>query len=320
QLVIFQQQSMLVTYDTTDDDDAKFGIGLGCNGVIHILIEPIHIEQEFHPLSLLKICQSDRHDRMLVTVYDLQNKRAPQIGTCLMWTPHHVLGTWTGSEDLKLLLVAKAKEAFFSGHSLIENFPQHHQLTAFIELINAPVSLVIVGAGNDAIPLVEFADILGWEITVIDGRADYATKTRFPKANNLILSKADKAVASLSWDKRTVAVLMTHNYHYDLTVLKQLLPLKLRYVGVLGPKKKMMKMLDAIRNEGINLREEDLTRVFGPIGLDIGADAPEEIALSAIAEIQAVLEGKKGTFLRDKKGPIHKDTSTRVINPLHNYS
>ena len=319
QLVIFQQQSMLVTYDTTDDDDAKFGIGLGCNGVIHILIEPIHVGQEIHPLSLLKICQKDRSDRVLITLYDLQNKRAPQIGTCLMWTSPHLVGTWTGPENLKSELINSAKEVLNSGHSLIENFP-HQQLTEFIELIKAPVSLVIVGAGNDAIPLADFAHILGWEITVIDGRADYATKVRYPRSSNIILSKADKAVESLSLDKRTVAVLMTHNYNYDLTVLKQLLPLKIGYVGVLGPKKKMMKMLGAIRNEGIQLRSEDLASVFGPIGLDIGADAPEEIALSAVAEIKAVLEGKKGTFLRDKKGPIHNDGATRITKPQNTYS
>jgi xanthine dehydrogenase accessory factor len=320
QLVIFQQQSMLVTYDTTDDDDAKFGIGLGCNGVIHILIEPILVGQEIHPLSLLKICQKDRSDRVLITLYDLQNKRAPQIGTCLMWASGHIVGTCTGPEDLKSELIHRAQAVLDLGHSLIEDFPQHHQLTAFIELIKAPVSLIIVGAGNDAIPLVDFAHILGWEITVIDGRAEYVTKARFPKSNKIILSKADKAVASVAWDKRTVAVLMTHNYNYDLTVLKQLLPFKIGYVGVLGPKKKMEKMLDVIRNESVHLREEVLDHVFGPIGLDIGADAPEEIALSALAEIKAVLEGKKGTFLRDKKGPIHDDEATRLIKPFNTYS
>src|SRR5690606_14629032 len=110
QLVIFQQQSMLVTYDTTDDDDAKFGIGLGCNGVIHILIEPIPMGQEIHPLSLLKTCQKDRRGRVLITLYDLQNKRAPRIGTCLMWASDHLVGTWTGPGNIEAELIHKAKE------------------------------------------------------------------------------------------------------------------------------------------------------------------------------------------------------------------
>jgi xanthine/CO dehydrogenase XdhC/CoxF family maturation factor len=186
---------------------------------------------------------------------------------------------------------------------------------AFIELIKAPVSLIIVGAGNDAIPLVNMAHILGWEITIIDGRASHATVERFPTVKNIILSKAEKVADSVSWDKRTVVVLMTHNYSYDLTVLKQLMTTQVSYLGVLGPKKKMMKMLDALQKEGIPLLEKDISRIFGPIGLDIGAEAPEEIALSVVAEIKAVLEDKPGTFLRDKSGPIHSEDPVR-LNPL----
>src|SRR5690606_34611374 len=84
QLVMFQQQSMVVTYDTTDDDDSKFGVGLGCNGIIHVLIELIHTDKEHHPISLLKNCLKDRNDRVLITLFDLKNKRAPQLGTCLI--------------------------------------------------------------------------------------------------------------------------------------------------------------------------------------------------------------------------------------------
>ncbi|MEX2593608.1 MAG: XdhC/CoxI family protein [Anditalea sp.] len=312
QLVMFQQQSMLVTYDTTDDDDAKFGVGLGCNGIIHILIEPIDTTQEDHPLSLLKSCLKDRADRVLVTFFDLKNKRAPQLGTCLLWNKNKIAGSWTGLEDLKPILLKDVEKAFSSGHSLIKSYPEKKGITAFIELIKAPVALVILGAGNDAIPLVNLAHVLGWEITIIDGRASHATLERFPTVKNLILSKADKVADSLSWDKRTVVVLMTHNYSYDLTVLKQLLPLRVSYLGVLGPKKKMMKMLDALEKEGIPLLEEYMSKIFGPIGLDIGAEAPEEIALSVLAEIKAILEDKPGTFLRDKTGPIHSDDGIRL--------
>lgn len=319
QLVMFQQQSMLVTYDTTDDDDSKFGVGLGCNGIIHILIEPINADQGVHPLSFLKNCQDDRSDRVLVTLYDLQNKRSPQLGTCLLWYQHTTISSWAGPEDLKPVLIKDAQEVASSGHSLIKRYPENNHLTAFIELIKAPVALVIVGAGNDAIPLVDLAHILGWEITVIDGRADYATKMRFPKAKSIILSKADKVADSLTLDKRTVVILMTHNYNYELTVLKNLLPLKIPYLGVLGPKKKLMKMLDAVNKEGIILLDEDLSRIFGPIGLDIGAEAPEEIALSLVAEIKAVLEGKKGTYLRDKTGPIHSENRPGLFSTQNEF-
>ena len=104
---------------------------------------------------------------------------------------------------------------------------------------------------------------------------------------------------------------MTHNYNYDLTVLTQLAPSNAGYLGVLGPKKKMDKMLEALKQNGIHLSTEELDKIFGPIGMDIGAESPEEIALSALAEIKAVLQKRPGTFLRDKEGPIHEDDAVR---------
>lgn len=316
QLAMFQQRAMLVTYDTTDDDDAKFGIGLGCNGIIHILIEPIDPKEENHPLALLKTCLEDRKDRVLVTLYDLKNKRGPQPGSRLLFHEENVRGTLPEMQELVPHLLKDVQSVFASGKSLINTFVTATEatITAFIELIQAPVSLVIVGAGNDAIPLGQLAHILGWEVTVVDGRSNYATIERFPSAKKLIISKADLLLDSLTLDKRSVVVLMTHNYNYDLTVLRQLLPLRVPYLGVLGPKKKMMKMLDTLEKDGVEILEEDQNSIFGPIGLDIGAEAPEEIALSVLAEIKAILERKKGGFLKDKPGPIHSEDGTRNLS------
>lgn len=316
QLVMFQQQSMVVTYDTTDDDDAKFGVGLGCNGIIHILIEPIRPGQPDHPINLLKACLRDRQNRVLLTFYDLGNKRAAQAGSCMLWERDRFIYASSLPEALQSQLPdndeleALCQQATESGHSFIANSGSGER-KVFVELIKPPLALVVVGAGNDAIPLTELAHVLGWEITVIDGRADYCTSSRFPKAHRLIHSKAEQAADAIQADPQTVAVLMTHNYHYDLTVLKQLAQSGLGYLGVLGPKKKMDKMLDALKKEGISLSNDHLDRIFGPIGLDIGAESPEEIALSALAEIKAVLECKPGTFLRDKKGPIHQQDAVR---------
>lgn len=306
QLVMFQKQSMLVTYDTTDDDDSKFGVGLGCNGIIHILIEPLQVEKKDDPLNLLKACVQDRKDRVLITVFDLLSKRSAQIGTCLLWDLEAEQGSLSGCENIAPDLKRDAQKVLLSKKSLIHTY-QENNLSAFIELIRPPVSIVIVGAGNDAVPLVDLSKILGWEATLIDGRVSYATHERFPHANHIIVCKADEVAGAVSWDPRTVVVMMTHNFNYELSVLKMLISFEIPYLGVLGPKKKLDKMLEALKNEGLNLGEEDFLRIFGPIGLDIGAEAPEEIALSVVAEIKAVLEGKKGTYLRDKTGPIHSE-------------
>jgi xanthine dehydrogenase accessory factor len=317
QLVMFQQQSMVVTYDTTDDDDAKFGVGLGCNGIIHILIEPIRLENAHHPINLLKQCLADRGTKVLMTFYDLKNKRSEQIGTCLLWENGRSLAYLESLEGIKQNLPSLedledlCTTVLRAGHSLITSSGTKDHLNVFVELIQPPIALMVVGAGNDAIPLTELAHILGWEITVIDGRADYCTPSRFPKAHRLVHSKADRVADLIVVDQQTVVVLMTHNYHYDLTVLKQLALSQAGYLGVLGPKKKMGKMLHALQKEGIHLSAEHLDKIYGPIGLDIGAESPEEIALSALAEIKAVLAQKAGTFLRDKQGPIHEDDAVR---------
>src|SRR5690606_17370577 len=316
QLVMFQRQSMVVTYDTTDDDDAKFGVGLGCNGIIHILIEPIEPDDPSHPIHLLKRCLASRQDRVLLTFYDLQHKRAQQVGTCLLWEN----GQWIGNADrasspqAKLpppdQLEAACATELNAQRSLV--LPETHEhCRVFVELIQPPVALIVVGAGNDAVPLTQFAHILGWETTVVDGRADYCTAMRFPKAHRLVHSKAEQVASQISLDHQTVVVLMTHNYNYDLTVLKQWATSKVGYLGVLGPKKKMDKMLHALQQERITLSPNALAKVFGPIGLDIGAESPEEIALSTVAEIKAELAQRPGTFLRDKDGPIHEGDPVR---------
>lgn len=319
QLVMFQKQSMVVTYDTTDDDDSKFGVGLGCNGIIHILIEPLDLSQKDNPLDLLKACIQDRKDRVLITIFDLNNKRSAQIGTCMLWENVEERGSLSGCENIASDLKSDAQKVLTSKKSQIQTY-QVNNLSAFIELIRAPISIVIVGAGNDAIPLVDLSRILGWEITLVDGRVSYANPERFPHVNHIIVCKADELADSVTWDSRTVVVMMTHNFNYELTVLKRLIPFEIPYLGVLGPKKKLDKMLEALKKEGLNLPEKELMRVFGPVGLDIGAESPEEIALSVLAEIKAVLEGKKGTNLRDKIGPIHSGDRPDLFSSQKNYS
>lgn len=308
-LAMLQQKPMLVTYDTMDEDDAKLGAGLGCNGIIHILIEPIlhPADHSAGPLSLLKDLLSERQTAVLVTLFSLRNKRAVQPGTSLLLRGNdRIIPDFSGisDESLQKALIADAKQALKTHTSLIKTYPGEGMLTGFIELVEPPVSLFIFGAGNDAIPLTEMAAVLGWEITVADGRDGYALPGRFPAAR-VIRSRPEQALEWMQPDRRTAVVLMTHNYPYDLAMLKQLLPLGLPYIGSLGPKKKLDRMLEELREEGLQPDPEQLQNLYGPTGLDIGAEGPEEIALSVISEIKAVLSGRPGTPLREKAGPIH---------------
>jgi xanthine dehydrogenase accessory factor len=303
-LAMSQQQPMLVTYDTTDDDDAKLGVGLGCNGIIHILIEPIFTSNVNHPINLFKKFLSKRQNAVVVTLFSLTDRKATQPGTCLFLTDEEQICNCT-VDELKDDLLNDAQSVLQIGKSTTKTYQSGVELTAFVELLKPAVSLLLFGAGNDAIPLVQMAAVLGWHTTVIDGRTNYAERNRFPLAKRVLLAKPDQALSMVNIDSRTVAVLMTHNYNYDLAMLRQLLPLQLTYVGSLGPKKKLQRMLDELQDEGLSYSSDELQSIYGPTGLDIGAETSEEIALSILSEIQAVLMQREGKALRERNAVIH---------------
>jgi xanthine/CO dehydrogenase XdhC/CoxF family maturation factor len=305
--VMFRQQAMLVTYDTTDEDDAKLGVQLGCNGIIHILIEPVVPAAVNHPIQLLKACLQQRQPAVLVTLFSPEDKKGIQPGTVMLLTAEGAQQNaflnnmeWPGNT-----LLNDAREALRTQLHVTREYPGARTFTAFIEVVPPAPALLIFGAGNDAVPLTALANVLGWETTVIDGRPAYATPQRFPHAGRVLVSKPDQALSRLIIDSRTAVVLMTHNYNYDLAMLRQLLPMQLPYIGSLGPKKKLDRMLEELRAAGMTITPEQLQKVYGPTGLDIGAEGAEEIALSVMAEIKAVLSARSGTPLRDKDAPIH---------------
>lgn len=305
-LVMAQQQPMLVTYDTTDEDDAKLGVGLGCEGIIHIVIEPIVPAQPGNPIQLLKNISAQRQHAVLVMLFSLNDRREVQPGTCLLQLPGETISARLTNEALQKAIATDAKTAFINQVSATKTYvSEGKQFTAFIELIKPAVSVVIIGAGNDAIPLAQMAHLLGWQVTVADGRPAYATAARFPTANQVLVTKPDKVIEQVTVDAQTVFVLMTHNYNYDLKVFRQLLSQRITYIGMLGPRKKLVRMLDELKTAGIEPAPEQMAAVFGPVGLNIGAENAEEIALSIVAEIKAVIAGRSGESLRNSIDTIH---------------
>jgi len=312
-LVLSQQQSKLVTYDTSDEDDAAIGIQLGCAGIIQVLFEPIDPNNMNNPIQLLRKAIAIRQDVVIVTLFSLKDKRNAQPGTCLLIESN---GNITGSipyPDLEGLIMQDVKMLMQQEQSFFRQYEgKGIEVTAFIEFLKPPVSLVVVGAGNDAIPMMQIADTIGWDVRVVDGRNTHAKPERFVSACQVLVSKPEKALERIPIDDQTVFVMMTHNYNYDKALLKSLLPSKVRYVGMLGPKKKLERMLSEIKEEGMKIDAEMLVKVYGPTGLEIGAETPEEIALSIIAEIKAVLEGKNGRSLHYKQEVIHSRQETFI--------
>lgn len=304
-LAMLQKKNTLITYDTTDEDDAQLGMRLGCNGTIRILIEPVDSHAPENPIQLLKQFLQNRQAAALVTLFSLRHSYNDQPGTSLLVTGDDRIYSSIKEVTIKNALLADARTALNSRSSLTRNYPD--DLVGHIEFLRPAVSLLVFGAGNDAIPLTKIAAILGWETTVIDWRTSYATSHRFPQAARLIVCRAEQALEQLTIDPSTVAILMTHNYNYDLNILRQLLPLGLPYLGSLGPKKKLERMRRELGQENLagsrtraSSAEQIWGNVYGPTGLDIGAANAEEIALSIASEINKVLSGKSGEPLREK--------------------
>lgn len=312
QLAMVQRKPMLVTYDTTDDDDAKLGVGLGCNGIISILIEPVNTEDEQNPINYLKTILSKRQSAVLVTLFSL-HKKSVQPGTCFLVSEAGDFKCSVAEDGLQKTLLKDAEEILESRKSVTKLYDAETGVSGFIQVVLPAVSVIVFGAGNDTVPLVQMAKILGWETTVVDGRPNYATSQRFPSANRIIVAKPDTAIPQLSFDANTVAVLLTHNYNYDIAALRQLLPLQLPYIGALGPKKKLERMLNDLQQQGVQATNSQVN-VFGPAGLDLGAETAEEIALSILSEIKAVLSKTAGGSLRDKDETIHPRETQKIIN------
>ena len=299
---ILSQENKLVTYDTTDEDDLKFGVQLGCNGIVQILFEPIDIDKKNNPIYLLKQLEERRQNAVLVAGFSPGHNQQP--GTCLLYLNDQIESNLP--DPVKEIMMADIGTVFADKVSCLKEYDANGQLfKALIEFIYPPIALVIAGAGNDVRPLCEMAYLLGWHTTILDGRQTHATPQRFPKANRVLVAKPGMVLAQLLPDAQTVFVLMTHNYNYDLALLKELINIDFQYIGMLGPAKKRDRMFRDLQEQGVYLTESQRSRIYGPVGLDIGAETAGEIAVSVIAEIKAVLSGREGASLRLKQHSIH---------------
>ncbi|HEV2035070.1 MAG TPA: XdhC/CoxI family protein [Candidatus Dormibacteraeota bacterium] len=171
----------------------------------------------------------------------------------------------------------------------------------FVEPFRRPAHLVIVGAIHIAIPLHRLAKLMGYRVTVVDARSKFATKERFPEADDLIVSWPDEAMAKLTLDNSTYVVILTHDPKFDLPALRSVLGKEVGYIGAIGSRKTNQNRFDALRAEGFT--EEQLSRVHGPVGLDLGGRGAEETALGILAEITAVRFGGTGVFMREVRRP-----------------
>ncbi len=304
--VMLTGEPALVKYDTTTDDDIVWGLGLGCSGVVHVLIEPATSERVGSLMQLLAECAESESCGAIATVF---RSNSESLGAAAFL---YADGTIDGHlvapsifEDLRE--VVRDRNSTIKHYETAEGY-----LDVFLEVVRPPARLVIFGAGHDAAPVVRLAKGLGWHTSVVDTRARAASLERFKEADAVWLCRPEDIGEQVPLSERTAVVLMTHNYLHDLELLQQLLPLPLRYLGCLGPKKRTEQLLLDLSGEDARCVQVNLSRLHAPVGLDIGAETAEEIALSIVSEIKAVFSDRAGAQLRNREGAIH-DWSTSLL-------
>jgi xanthine dehydrogenase accessory factor len=284
----------VITYDTTEDENSVFGLGMGCRGVVRILLETVSTDSFI--FNYVSDLLTDRRPFTLATLISSNHGKAPGQR---MYFDEYGMSSSDFSDAETTELLSKIRLAFVERQTGIENFSFGE---VFIETVRPPLNLLLFGAGYDALPVVKFAKEIGWRISVIDHRPAYANAERLPEADKIFKANVQDLDDGLFEDENSAAVIMTHNYDRDREILPRLLKSNFLYVGALGPKKRTEKIL---AEAGENFSSEQLARLHAPVGLDIGANTPEAIALSIVAEIQAVLADREGGFLRARKGSIY---------------
>ncbi len=299
-------EPIVVTYDSTADEDIVWGFGLGCNGVVQVLIERLNVESKLNAIAFIAQCLNNQQRGVIATVFNVENALDVKVGSRLILNYDNNVITDIEQANLTKLIIKDAQAAFDNQQTTVHKYQLSGSIEVLIEVIQPATPLIIYGGGRDAVPVVNFAKALGWDVTVVDCRSHEATLLRFAIADKVILTRREIVHKQISIDENTVAVVMTHNYLDDLEILKTLLPSPARYLGVLGPKQRTEKLLQDLHAEKITYSKQQLQKLYAPIGIDTGADTPEEIALSIIAEIQTVLAKRSGGFLRNRTEPIHQ--------------
>lgn len=299
--VMTDQKSVTVTYDTREESNQHLGIGLGCNGVIDVLIEPV-VSKENNPVTLFESFTETKEAVALATVFASESENGQKL---LLEASAEKFSSFSISElkdvvkhDMRGLFQTKKSEAR-------KYYVNNKEFEVFIELIQPCISLIIFGGGFDARPVSQLAKSLGWHVSVTDECIAHIAPVFFPSADKISLCERTFIDRDFEITPYTACVLMSHNYEYDRDVLRKLINTNTPYIGILGPRKRFEKMVTELEAQGITLTGDDHHRIHSPIGLDIGAETPDEIAISIVSEIQGKFSNRSGGFLKYRNSPIH---------------
>jgi len=280
----------LLHYDTGSDDRTPFGLGLGCNGSVDVFVQPAAAPEWLHAAQRIQELLAGDEPFAVSTVLDCDAAGRVHVAR-LGGAP----ACATGEPALDGKIAASAAALLRRREGGVHEAAGRQ---VFTEVLAPPPHLVLFGAGDDAVPLARFALEMGLRVSVVDHRPAFLSAGRFADEVRRFELRPEQGTTALPVGSRSCAVVKTHSLEKDREWVRQLLATEVRYLGVLGPRARTQEIL---RQAGA----ASDGRVFGPVGLDLGAEGPEQVALSIVAELLAVWSGRAAGHLREKEGPIH---------------
>jgi xanthine dehydrogenase accessory factor len=281
--VIENGKSRTITYDLRDDADDLWGMGVGCNGVIKILLQRLDIETGYEPFQSIANCHLHSKPAICATIIECADNEIRLGATLIDWGNDY--RSWGIPGAHRTAIRRQCASMLGTGKPrLVQHDTQDPSLTVLYAPIKPLPRLLILGAGPDAAPLIRMAEEIGWLVTVVDHRPTYLEADIFGSARRIAVEPERlKTVTDLS--KFSAAVVMSHHLATDRIYLDQLAQSHIAFLGLLGPRERRDRLISELGNAGKSLRK----KLVGPVGIDIGADSPESIALSILAQIHQAL-------------------------------
>lgn len=278
-----------------DDEQSALTFGLGCNGTVFVLLERLRARTPSPAIDLLRRVRDHQQPAAMATVIATSRNASVRVGDRLLSDTDHALR----NPQLNQAMRNDLHKTLQQKKSSIRLYTDSRgEIEVFFEYIAPPPRLVIFGAGHDAQPLVRMAKLLNWHVSVIDSRSHFARPERFPQADAVIFASLDNPFDLCPLIDGAAVAVMTHSYRQDRHWLSQVQQAAPAYIGQLGPKERTERLLTDLGRSASALHY--------PMGLDLGGDAPESVALSILAEMTAVLNRRQGAMLRHRVKPIHQ--------------
>ena len=305
----------VVLYDTRGDALRPQGAyGSGCDGIVQLLLERLPTPAgRINPLEQLAEVWRSGQEAVMATFVEGVGPLGELVGRRVLWRGEALERDQGVPEEVALALSGPMREApgWIRPRSVEVRWGDA-RLTALVEALSPPPELLIFGAGDDAQPLAAMAASAGWRVRVADAWPALTTPARFPQAEEVRCAPIEQLVAQLQPGRHTHAVVMTHSFNADVALIPALLATEAPYIGLMGPRRRTMNLMRALAEGGSLPDPEALARVQTPVGLDLGADAPEEVAISILGGVVAFRNQRRGGLLRDHDGDAIHDPHQRA--------